>query len=102
MPPPINISQSRCSSKNDARKPIPNPAINAKKLSADAAPSPDMNPDSWPLCNVRCTQIIPIGPIGIDTEMPISNPLISSTIRSKGSILNQFVKYTADISNIIV
>ncbi len=46
IPPPISINQRRCSSKNDARKPIPKPATNAKKLSAVAAPIPDINPDS--------------------------------------------------------
>ena len=61
------------------------PAIIAYIISADAAPTPEMNPDLNPLFNVLWIHRTPIGPSGADTDIPIKIPFIIYVI-SKGRI----------------
>ncbi len=72
--PPPSIKKNRCCSKKLRNILKPKPAIEAKKVSAVAAPKPDTNPEIRPLLNVRCKQMIPIGPRGIETDKPSSIP----------------------------
>ena len=73
-------------------KESPRPAMIAKSVSAVAAPRPETKPDKRPFPKVRCTQITPIGPRGIDEIKPSTSPFInSSTVSNQYKILSIYV-----------